>query len=221
MAFKRVLVIVLAVILSLFPPTNKQTNPHPMPFWLPYYPLGHHAPCPLCQAMTIGGGLLLWILGTQQRHQRLSHNSADSVCLHARCHLHHVPSRPHTRSRTHTTPLHATTLHAHLLPAHTVPPHSHLYFGYKLPVLHVPLGLASVFAKDRATLHIHSTHSINSRKHPTPTRLGQVYKRALVVPPFSSYQRAFVCGAYAGTPQIGVSLVSLFDPLFQQSPRIW
>ena len=30
----------------------------------------------------------------------------------------------------------------------------------------------------RATLHIHSTHSINTSTNPTPTRLGQVYKRA-------------------------------------------
>jgi len=68
------------------------------------------------------------------------------------------------------------------------PPHSHLYFGYKLPVRHVPPSLVSAAAKDRATLHIHSTHSINTRKHPTPTRLGQVYKRALVVPSLGRWE---------------------------------
>ena len=65
--------------------------------------------------------------------------------------------------------------------------------------------------------HIHSTHFINTRKHPTPTRLGQVYKGALVVPPSSPHQRAFVYGACIGTAQVGVSLVSLFNPLFKQS----
>jgi len=52
---------------------------------------------------------------------------------------------------------------------------------------------------------------------PTPTRLGKVYKRALVVPPSFPHQRAFVCGACIGTAQVGVSLVSLFDPLFKRS----
>ena len=94
-------------------------------------------------------------------------------------------------------------------------PHSHLCFGYKLPVWHVPPGLVSAAAKDSATLHIHSTHSINTRKHPTPTRLGQVYKRALVVPPSPPHQRTFVCGACIGTAQVGVSLVSIFRSTLQ------
>ena len=50
-----------------------------------------------------------------------------------------------------------------------------------------------------------------------PSRLGRVYKRALVVPPSSPHQRVFVCVACTGTAQVGVSLVSLFDPLFKQS----
>jgi len=105
----------------------------------------------------------------------------------------------------------------------TSSPHTLLYLivipilNVKLPVRHVPLGLASVFAKDRATLHIHSTHSINICKHPTPTRLGKVYKGALDVPLSSPHQRPFVCGAWIGTAQVGVSLVSLFDPLFKRS----
>jgi len=103
----------------------------------------------------------------------------------------------------------------HLLPAHTAQTHSHLYFGYKLPVQHVPLGLAPVFTKDRATLHIQTTHSINTRKHPTTTSLGRVYKRALVVPSSCPHQRPFVCGACIGTAQFGVSLVSLFRSTLQ------
>jgi len=43
--------------------------------------------------------------------------------------------------------------------------------------------------------------------------------RALDVPPSraSPHQQTFVCGACAGTAQVGVSLVSLFNPLFKQS----
>jgi len=48
------------------------------------------------------------------------------------------------------------------------------------------------------------------------TQTGKVYKRALVVPPSSPHQRTFVCGACTGTAQVGVLLVSLFDPLFKQ-----
>ena len=131
--------------------------------------------------------------------------------------LHHAPPRPHTRPHTLTTPLYATTLHSHMLPpAHTPAPHSHLCFGYKQPVTGAPLGFVSAAAKDRATPHINSNHSINTRKHPTPTRLGKVYKGALVVPPSSPHQRAFICGKGIDTAQVGVSLVSLFDPLFKR-----
>jgi len=104
-----------------------------------------------------------------------------------------------------------------LLPAHTVPPHSHLYFGCNPPVPDVLLVLASVHAKNREIRHIHSTHSINLGQHPTPTPLGKVYKRAVVVPPSSPHQRTFVCGACTGAAQVGVSLVSLFDLLLKRS----
>jgi len=55
---------------------------------------------------------------------------------------------------------------------------------------------------------------MNTRKHKTPTRLGKVYTRALVVPPLTLHQRVLVCGACTGTAQIGVSLVSFLDSLF-------
>ena len=42
-------------------------------------------------------------------------------------------------------------------------------------------------------------------------------KKSLVVLPSSPHQRAFVCGACIGTAQVGVSLVSLLDPLFKRS----
>ena len=49
------------------------------------------------------------------------------------------------------------------------------------------------------------------------SRLGKVYNRALVVPPSSPHQRVLVCGACTGTAQVGVPLVSLFNPLFKRS----
>ena len=189
--------------------------PHPMSH--PYYLLAHHSACPLSQVTIIWKGFHLCIGDSPSlswawwRHLRLTRGSPDSICLRAlrACrHLYHAPPRPHTSPRTHTTPLHATTLHSHLLPAHTAAPHSHLYFGYKLLVWHVPLGLASVAAEDRATLHIHSTHSINTRKHPTPTPLGKVHKGFLVVPSSSPHQRAFVYGACSGTAQVRVFFLS-------------
>jgi len=51
-------------------------------------------------------------------------------------------------------------VHSHVLPAHTPVPHSHIYFGYKLPVRHVPLGLASVAAKARTELPSTFTHAM-------------------------------------------------------------
>ena len=87
----------------------------------------------------------------------------------------HLASRPHF--------LQTATLHSHILSAHTAPPHSHLYFGYKLPVRHVPLGLASVFVKDRATLHVHSTHSIKPTHPQIPHALTKYTKEPCLYPP--------------------------------------
>jgi len=126
------------------------------------------------------------IMDARWRHLRLAVSSADSV-FRAHRYPHYAPPRLHAWPCTLTTPLHATTHHSNLLPAHTPVPHSHLYFGYKVPFLGVSLGLTSVHTKDRATLHMHSTHSINTRKHPTPTPHGKVYKWALVVPPSSPH----------------------------------
>jgi len=54
------------------------------------------------------------------------------------------------------------------------------------------LGLSQP-SKDSAPLHIHTNRSINTRKHPNPTPLGKVYKRALVVPSLTPPQKVFVC----------------------------
>ena len=176
----------------------------PPPHTLPSYPRTQHPPCPLSQVTTTGGGLpplshrrAVTTPTTGARKRRLCLSSCSPLSFH-------TPPRPHTRPRTLTTPLHATTLHSHLPPANTPAPHSHLYFSYKLLVTARTPGLVPTVAKDRATLQIHS-------------RLGKVYKKALVVPPSSPHQRAFVCGACTGTAQVGVSLVSLCDPLFKRS----
>ena len=126
-----------------------------------------------------------------------------SACLRARHYLHHAPPRLHTRPHTLTIPLHATILHSHLLPAHSPAPHSHLYFGYKLTVTARTTGLAPNVAKDRALPH--------------PLTPWQSIQKAFVVPLSSPHQRAFVCGLCIGTAQVGVLLVSLFNPLFKWS----
>jgi len=163
----------------------------------------------------LGGTPTLDHNGRAAQNLRLARGSAESVCLRAHRYLHHAPPRPHTRPHTLTTPSHATTPHSHLLPTHTPAPHSHLCFGYTLPVTGHTLGLVPTVAKDRATLDIHSTHSINTCKLPTPTCLDQLYKRVLVVPRSSPHQRAFVCWACIGTAQVGVWLVSLFRSTLQ------
>ena len=117
----------------------------------------------------------------------MAHSGAASICLDVRRCRHHVPTRPHSWPPNHITPFHTTTLTSHLPFVHTPAPHSYLCFGYRQPVPGMSLGLASAHAKDRATLHIHSNHSINTHKHPTSTSLGKVYKRAFVVPPSSPH----------------------------------
>jgi len=107
----------------------------------------------------------------------------------------HPTSYPHNTFACHHTSLPPP-------PRQHPAPHNHLCFGYKQPVPGAPLGFVSAAAKDRATLHI-------------PSRLGKVYKRALVVPPSSPHQTAFVCGACTCTAQVGVSLVSLLKYLFE------
>ena len=133
----------------------------------------------------------------------MARGSDDLVCLRARRYLHHGLPISDTWSCTLTTPFHVTTLHSHLLPAHTPASHSHLSFDYKLTVTARTTGLAPNVAKNRAPPH--------------PLTPWQSIQRALVVPLSSPHQRVFICGAYIDTAQVGVSLVSLLDPLFKQS----
>ena len=95
-----------------------------------------------------------------------------------------------------------------------------------LCLLLVPLSLTCQFMlnvqRNRSTLHDHSNfkplhYYCDTCRHPPPTTLGKVYKRALVVPSSTPYQRAFAYEACTGTTQVGVLLLSLFDPLFKRS----
>jgi len=110
----------------------------------------------------------------------------------------HHPSNPHNFKPT----SHPTT-------------HHHLCFGYKMPVRHVPLGSVSAAAKDRAILIIHTNHSINTCKHPTPTPLGKHTQEPWLYPPLKEHLTS--AAHPASTTQVGVLLVALFHSLFKQS----
>jgi len=104
-----------------------------------------------------------------------------------------------------TTPLHATTPPSHL-PLYSHPP--------KPTPSNTSFFCANIDPRFCVRFFVKGAHSMGP---PTPTRLGKVYKGALVVPLSSPHQRAFVCGACTGTTQVGIPLVSLFDPLFKRS----
>jgi len=158
------LFICLFLLLRLY--SHHSPSPYP-----PLLPSDQHPPCPLSQLKTIWLGLPpSIIMGARRQPLRLARGSAKSVCLRAHCYLHHALSRLHTRPRTLTTPLNATTLHTSLprVPRLHPAPHSHLYFGYKLPVWHVPSGVVSTAATARPTVERQS-----SRKH----QMGSVKER--------------------------------------------
>jgi len=137
-------------------------------------------------------------IGARQRRLCLS----SCLPLPAPCSvkISYPASHPHN-----TTPLHATTPHSHL-PLYSQPP--------KPTPSNTSFFCANIDPRFCVRFFVKGAHSMGP---PTPTRLGTVYKRALVVPLSSPHQRAFVCGACIGTAQVGVSLVSLFDPLLKWS----
>ena len=150
----------------------------PPPHTLPYYPRTQYLPRPLCQTTIIGGGLpsldhgrvaVKPTIGARQRRLCLSSCSP----LPAPC----SANTPHLALHTHnTTPLHATTLHSHL-PLYLHPPHTHtfqhiIFCKYTAPRLCV--GLFVKGAQSMGLLDVHTTHAINTRKHPTHIRLGKV-----------------------------------------------
>jgi len=126
-------------------------------------------------------------------------------CLCSRRYLQHAPPRPHTRPHTRTTQHPCTQ--QHLTPTSLctpTPPHPHLPTHHFFCKFIDPRLCVRFFVK-----------GARSMGPATPTHLGKVYKRALVVPLSSPHQRAFVCGACIGTAQVGVSLVSLFQSTLQ------
>ena len=80
---------------------------------------------------------------------------ADSGCLCVRCYQQHALTRPYNRPPTHTTPLH-----------------------HEQPVPSALLGFVSAASEDRATLHMHLNHSINTPQTPNPhTPWQSIHKR--------------------------------------------
>jgi len=107
--------------------------------------------------------------------------------------------------------------------------HSHLYdLAIKMPVRHVPLGSASVAAKDgRPYTIIQTTHfTTSTTPPPTPwqdfknglgcTLLQHPTSHALLTSPIPC-QRVLVCGACIGTAQIDASLVAPHGFIFKRS----
>jgi len=98
----------------------------------------------------------------------LQPRAADSVCLRVRCYQQHALTRPYTRPPTHTTPMHTKTLDSN----HTPEPHEQ-------PVTGALPGFVSAATKDRATLHIHLSHSINTPQTPNPHTPWQSIHKSL------------------------------------------
>jgi len=169
------------ICLSAYPLSCGYTLTIPPPHTLPYYLQTKYPSCRLSHK-TVGGGLppsergvktYDWCAATLFVFVLIT--TCTMVCQLDK--ISHLTSHPHNTSA-------ATTLHSHLLPTHTPAPHTHLYFGYKSACPGRTPGLVpTVVAKDSATLH-------------TPTRLGKVYKRALVVPPSSPHQSVRLWGMF-------------------------
>ena len=74
------------------------------------------------------------------------------------------------------------SLYSLLVPFHNRHPIAISVLTIKQPVSCAPLGFVSTVAKERATLHIHSKHSIHNHKHPIPIPFDKVYKRHWLYP---------------------------------------
>ena len=194
--FGYLLILALAVILSPFPlpipsPTTlRPTSP------VSSFPVEDHlvgTPTLDHNGRVTGRAAAKPTIGARQRRLCLSSCSplpapCSAKTSYPASHLHN------------TTPLHATTPQSHL-PLYSHPP--------------TPTSSNTSFFRANIDPRFCIRFFVEGA-HPTPTRLGKVYKGALVVPLSSPHQRAFVCVASIGTAQVGVSLVSLLDPLFKR-----
>jgi len=179
-------------------------------------------------------------MGARRRNLRLARGSAESVCLHAD--RYHVEdqwgglSPPERGGKTYDWRAAAPILFVFVLIATCtmtrqdltpcvapsqhpcIQPHFTPTCSAPIPLHPVAISVLAMNSLPQARRWASSQQPLRiERPSTSPTRLGKVYKRALVVPPSSPHQRAFVCGACIGTAQVGVSLVSLFDPLFKRS----
>ena len=169
---------------------------------------------------TIGGGHPpSIIMGARRRNLRLARGSADSGCLLTHLCLYHALPRPHPASHPHNT---LACNYSSLPPLSVLPPpHTHTfqhiifckYIGPRLCVRFFVKG-----ARSMGLLHIHTTHFINTRKHPTPKRLDKVYKGESLgcTPLFPSTKTVRLWDVYRYRTGC-ISLVSLFNPLFKRS----
>jgi len=181
-------------------------------------------------------------MGARRRNLLSARGSAASVCLRADRYLHHVEDHcggfpPSERSgKTHDWRAAAPILFVFVLIATCtmarqdltpclapsqhpcMQPHFTPACSPPIPLHPIAISVLAINSLSRARRWASSQQPLRiERPSTSPTRLGKVYKGALVVPPSSPHQRAFVCGACIGTAQIGVSLVSLLDPLFKRS----
>jgi len=192
------------ICLSAYPCSCSYTLTIPPPHTIPYYPQTKHPSCPHSHFKTVGGGLPPSERGGKTYDWRATAPTLFVFVFISTC----------TMTCQDLTPGFAPSQHPcmqpHFTPTSSPPtPPRHLVtisIGYKTTCRRAHLGLSQPSLR-------------TARPFTSPTRLGKVYKRALVVPPSSPHQRAFVCGACIGTvtAQVGVSLASLFDPLFKRS----
>jgi len=143
--------------------------------------------------------------GAHWRNLRLARGSTDSVVfvLAATCSMLRQDLIPGLTPAQHNTLARNNTS----LPPPSVlpPPHTHTF-------QHTIFFCKIIDPRLCVRFFVKGARSVGP---PTPTHLGKVYKRALVVPLSSPHQRAFVCGTCIVTAQVGVSLVSLFQSTLQ------
>jgi len=172
----------------------------PPPHTLPYYPQTKHPSCTLSQLKTIEGGLPPLERGGKTYHWRAAAPIFFAFMLIATC------TMARQDLTTGLVPSQHPCIQPHFTP--TSSPPTPLYL-IAISILAInSLSGAYRWALPQCSLR-------TARLSTSPTRLGKVYKRALVVLPSSPHQRAFVCGAYIGTAQVGVSLVSIFRSTLQ------
>jgi len=108
------------------------------------------------------------------------HPVLPSVCLRARRYLHYAPTRPHiglSPAQHPCTPQHFTPTPLPTTPVRCLTAFAVLDINIPVSVSRAQLGFVPTTAKDSTILTMHTNHSINTRKHPTPTPLGKVYQR--------------------------------------------